>query len=249
MPATTCTWPLAPNETKLDADQVHVWCVRLQMPDAEVTDLKRLLSEDERERAERFRFDYHRRRFIVCRGRQRQILAHYLDSRPERICFRYGAFGKPSLEGPFCERRICFNVTNSGEIALLAVTLDREVGVDVERIREMSDFVGLARRYFAAAECVSLFALPADQQLDAFFRCWTRKEAMLKATGKGLTFPLDRVVVSLAPDEPAEVISFDGEPHAPRHWWLHEVLPADGYIAAIASTGDVPELRHWTWSE
>jgi 4'-phosphopantetheinyl transferase len=138
-----------------------------------------------------------------------------------------------------------FNVSNSHELALCAVALDRELGVDVEYVERPRDFEGLAERFFAHQEVDMMRALPDQQRLQGFFNCWTRKEAILKADGMGLAFPLDRVVVSLTPDEPARLVAFGDDPAASSAWWLERLAPGTGYVGAIASPGGALEVHRW----
>ena len=125
------------------------------------------------------------------------------------------------------------------------MTFDSELGVDLEHIRVPHDFDSLAAQFFARVEVDSLREIPEDERLEAFFNCWTRKEAILKATGTGLSFPLDRVVVTLLREEPARVMAFDDDPTAPAQWWLENLAPATEYIGAIASRGKILELQCW----
>lgn len=131
-------------------------------------------------------------------------------------------------------------------MALLVVTLDRDLGIDVERIRDNLDHAGLAERYFAAEERDKLRSLPESQRLSGFFDCWTRKEAFLKAIGKGLTFPLDRAIVSVG-SEPCRLLSLDGDASAAAAWSLLALHPAAGYVAAIAIPGSLPHITTFNW--
>ena len=159
-----------------------------------------LLAPDETARAARFHFDHLQRRFILSRGALRILLGHYLDIAANRIEFRYGSRGKPSLAAP---AGIHFNASHSGDVALFAFTLHCEIGVDVEEMRPISDMREIASRFFCAEESTELMALPADERERAFFLCWTRKEAYLKAVGEGLYAPLNDFCVTLRPGEPA----------------------------------------------
>lgn len=242
-----CPWPPGPDKPRLSAGDVHVWCMPLDVPQHEADSLRAVLSDDELQRADRFLSPDHRRRFVVGRARLRQVLASYLNESAERIRFQYGRLGKPALAAPWCESRIHFNVSNSHEMALCALAMDRELGVDVEHIRPLDNFDGLAERYYAPCELETLRSLPEEQRLTGFFNCWTRKEALLKAVGTGLSFPLDRVVVTLVPDEPARLLSFHGQPGSASQWWLEGLQPASGYVAAVAWPGDPPQIQLWNW--
>ncbi len=248
MPATDFNWPPATNAPPLSAGDLHVWSTPLTADPETVQRLSLLLSEDELQRAQRYLLPHLGPRFIVGRARQREILAAYLDTDPKSVQFHYSPLGKPSVGAPHDDSGLQFNVTNSADLALVAVTLGREIGVDVERIRPVDDFEGLAQRYFAAAEQATLSKLPAGDRLDGFFRCWTRKEAILKATGKGLSCPLDRVVVSLAADQPARVLSIDGDEQQAGNWFLKSMQPSDAFIAAVATTGAAPRIRTMQFS-
>lgn len=240
-----CPWPPVHEPPRLVQGVVHVWCLPLDLAPSEIDELRAVLSADERARAERFHFERHRRRFIACRGQVRKLLAGYLETGAEQIAFRYGPQGKPALDDSPRDPGIAFNVSNSHEAALLAVARDCELGVDLEHVRVPHDFDGLAAQFFARVEVDSLREIPEDERLTAFFNCWTRKEAILKATGTGLSFPLDRVVVSLLPEEPARVVAFDDDPAAPGQWWLESLAPAPGYVGAIASRGERLEVQCW----
>lgn len=210
-----------------------VWarCFRLHADEAEVAGLSALLAPDERARAGRFYFARHRRQFIVARGGLRRTLGEQLGVAPERLVFAYGPQGKPELAWP-ARSGMAFNLSHAGERALLAWTRAGEIGVDIECLRPVTP--GLAERFFAPEEAAALAALPAAEQTAAFFRCWTRKEAYLKALGSGLARPLDGFVVSLAPGQPAELLAVRGDPEEARHWRLEHLDPAPGYCAAIA---------------
>lgn len=221
---------------RLGDDDVHVWRWRLGRASDNVSVLKRLLSSDEVARAERFYFPRHHDAFVVARAGLRQTLARYLDISPEAIAFRYGDAGKPELPragcGELAGREFAFNLSHSGDWALCAVARRGPLGVDIERVREMNDAAGLARRYFAAAEVRVWQTLAPAEQLAAFFRCWTRKEAYLKALGDGLRAPLDRFVVSFAPGEPPRLV--EPSPHDEhRDWSIEDLDVGDGYAAAV----------------
>jgi 4'-phosphopantetheinyl transferase len=238
-------WPVGVEQPRLSSEGVHVWCLALDLPLEQVQELRATLSADEFQRAERYHFDRHRRRFIACRGQVRRILAGYLGARPADLRFRYGPRGKPSLEAPWSESELQFNVSNSDDVALLAVARNRQLGVDVEHVREPRDFESLAAQFFAGSEVAQLRALPEDERREAFFHCWTRKEAVLKAVGTGLAFPLDKVVVTLARGEPARVIAYDDDPRAPMQWWLESLAPMPEYIGALAAVGNPLEVQCW----
>jgi 4'-phosphopantetheinyl transferase len=224
---------------------VHVWRVALQQPRAMVERLMSLLSADEQTRARRFRFERGFRRFVVAHAALRDILARYLARSPHTISFGANAYGKPHLMD--ADNWLQFNLSHSGEWALLAVTAIGPVGVDVEQVRK--DFGGeeIARRFFSASEVDALLALPASLRTEAFFLCWTRKEAFIKAVGMGVSFPLESFSVSLHPHEPARVLWLRDAPQEVDSWRLAELPVGSGYVAALALKGDISSLQLWQW--
>ena len=207
------------------------------------------LSEKEVMRADRFYFERDRKHFIVGRGVLRAILGIYLGMEPDQLEFSYGAYGKPYLADGCGEREVRFNLSHSNELALYAFVRGREIGVDLEYIRDIPDIEQIAARFFSARENIVLHGLPAAQKQEAFFRCWTRKEAYIKAIGNGLTHPLDQFDVSLAPGEPARLLTVAGEPDKTKRWALRELAPAPGYQAALAVSGHDLRIQHWQWPD
>lgn len=247
MTHSTTAWHFPPEELTLADDEVHVWRVWLNPATGEVEALHRTLSAGERERAGRFYFAKDRRRFIVARGSLRAILGDYLHLAPERVRFAYGTRGKPALAGDLEAGALRFNVAHSHELALIAATRGREIGVDVERLRSIADWSPITRRFFSPLEVATLSGLPTGLQPEAFFAVWTRKEAYIKARGDGLSLPLDEFDVSVAPDEPAALLSTPGNEDGARRWSLRALTPAPGYAAAIAVEWNAWRLRCWQW--
>jgi 4'-phosphopantetheinyl transferase len=241
------SWPEGPAAIPdLENNRVHIWRIPLDVASETAAECALWLSSDERQRADRYRFDRHRRRFVVCRAGQRIILSRYLGKEPAQLCFVYGERGKPSLAPQAGNRGLFFNVGNSSDLALCAVTRDRELGVDIEYAREVRDLTGLVTRFFAESEIEYLERLAPDERLRAFFGIWTQKEAVLKAVGTGLAFPLDQVVVSTASDQTCRVLQFGSNPNSANHWWLEALSPAPGYIGAIAAQS--PQLASRCWN-
>ena len=248
-PTTSLTppWCSPPEALLLGRDDVHVWRATLDETPSRIDSFLRTLAADERTRAERFYFPRDRERFIVARGVLRAILALYSNRAPECVSFSDGPHGKPALASESGEAAIRFNVSHSYGVALYAVTRDREVGIDVELIRSDLKVEQIAARFFSRHEIATLRALPADLQEAAFFRCWTRKEAYIKATGAGLSLPLDQFEVSLTPGEPAALLSTQRDPNEAQRWSLQELTPAPGYAAALAVEGHGWCLACWDW--
>jgi 4'-phosphopantetheinyl transferase len=214
-----------------------------------------MLSPDEQERAARFRFERHRDAYVASRGTLRQVLSRYLHVPAAEIRFAYGPHGKPSttpVEGIPSPPGVEFNLSHSGEVALVAVTQGRRVGVDVERMRADLASEAIARRYFSPREVTALLALPESSRLAGFFACWCRKEAYLKARGDGLTHPLNAFDVTLAPHEPPQLLATrHGEDEAHR-WKLHALEVGAEYAAALAverfAEEEPPGSTHcWEW--
>lgn len=233
------------------AGEVHLWAIRLDPPRARVAALRRLLTPDETARADRFHFERHRRRFTVGRGCLRELLGGYLGRAPDSLRFAYGEKGKPVLTGsaPAASAGLDFNLSNSHELALAAVAVGTALGVDLEHLRPMPDALEIAERFFSPAERRILAAVPAARRDEAFFNCWTRKEAYLKAVGDGLTAPLDRFDVTLEPGEPARFLAIEGDPGAAKRWSLFHLWPAPAYLGALAIPARGPwRLRAWRWA-
>ncbi len=224
--------------------EVHLWSVDLAPGDVAVKELQPLLDPEERRRAERFRFDRHRRRFIVRRARLRQLVAGYQGGEPAAVRFAYGERGKPSLAGG---GELAFNLSDSKDLALYAFARGLELGVDVEVPKPMSDALAISERFFADAEREVLRQVAERRRVEAFFHCWTRKEAYIKAIGEGLAEPLDNFCVTFDPPEPARFLHVGGSAGEAAAWTLHHLVPAPGAVGALAYRGERRELvcRRW----
>jgi 4'-phosphopantetheinyl transferase len=215
-------------------DEIHLWMAYLDPPEAYIRYLWGLLSGDERLRADRFHFQEDRLRFIASRGTLRCILSRYIGLPPERLEFQYGPSGKPTLSQDCNPIDLQFNLSHSHKLALYACLLHHEVGVDIEHNQPVKNVETLALRFFSKREFETLQSLPEQHKLEAFFNCWTRKEAYIKACGDGLSQPLDKFEVSLAIDEPAQLLSLNGSQEEASRWYLYGFVPAPGYVAALA---------------
>jgi 4'-phosphopantetheinyl transferase len=194
-----------------------------------------LLSADERSRAGRFAFERDRRRYIVARARLRQLLGERLGVAPGSLQFVYNPHGKPALARRPGQRDLRFNVSHSGELAAYAFAEGRDVGVDVEAVRELPDADDIAMRFFSRRERAAYMRLPARERPQGFFNCWTRKEAFIKALGEGLSHPLERFDVSLAPGEPARFLRVGETSGRDCGWWMESFSPVTGYVAAVVT--------------
>lgn len=242
-------WPLPPaDRTTWDGD-VHVWLAELEQPEGTLQHLRRFLADDELSRAQRFYFERDRRHFIAARGVLRALLSTYLHMPPAAVQFTYGPRGKPALAAAHAAERLFFNLSHSHELALYAVTHEREIGVDIEWMRPLDDAESIATHFFSAREQAALRSLPAHLKHQGFFNCWTRKEAYIKATGEGLSQPLDAFDVSLVPGESARLLSVLGKPGEVERWSLQALQPPAGYAAALAVEGSGWQVRCWQWHE
>ncbi len=242
-------WCAPPDTLVLARDEVHVWRAFLDQPKPRCQRFLRTLAADERARAARFYFEKDREHFIVARGVLRTILGRYLSRVPQCLVFRYGAYGKPALAGETDSDAIRFNATHSDGVALYAVTRGREVGIDLERIRFDLAAMEIAERFFSPREVATLRTLPTEAQSQAFFRCWTRKEAYIKARGEGFSLTLDQFDVSLAPREPAALLGTQRGPSETSRWFLQELPLAPDYVAALAVEGRGWRLACWQWPD
>jgi 4'-phosphopantetheinyl transferase len=232
------------NEVKLDKFPITVWYIPLQVTAGEVEVCRALLSEDELARAERFHFDWLKRRYIVAHGRLRAILAFHTGIPARKLRFRITQYGKPSLE-PSCDFH--FNLSHSDELAAVAVG-PNELGVDLEFIRPLEDFENVATSFFSVREIDELQRYPAAERLRAFYRCWTRKEAFVKAIGEGLSIPLSSFVMSLTEKEAALLET--SPPERATDWTVIALDPGSEYVGAVAVRNKSSvESRWWGSSE
>ena len=227
----------------LPENEVHVWRRRLDVPSEQLKQLQGLLSEDEQSKAARFRFDRDRQHYTVARATLRILLGGYLSLEPRELRFCYNAFGKPELVSDLPENDLRFNLAHSHGLALMAFNRRRQIGIDVEWIRPDFATEEIARRFFAPAEVKALCALPKEARSRAFFNCWTRKEAFIKARGLGLSLQLSQFAVTLSPGENAALISAQDDAEAQNRWVLRELIAGEGYVAALAVEGHGWELK------
>lgn len=232
---------LQPSAPGLDSAEVHLWEFPLSASESRFANYAELLSIDERARASRFHFDRDSRRFTIARGIVRAILGAYSLSPAAELSFVSGKHGKPALANSSADLR--FNVSHSGEMGMLGVALGREIGVDIEAIRPDVETDKLAERFFSARERESIRGLPDEERVPAFFRCWTCKEAFLKAQGVGLSRSLGSFDVEVDPKQPASLLATRPEASEANDWALHEAETVAGYAAAVATQGSINSVR------
>jgi 4'-phosphopantetheinyl transferase len=233
----------------LAADEVHVWRIALNRPIEDFEGLRNLLAPEEISRADRFRFEKDRRRFVIVRGLLRLILGRYLDHEPSQLRFDYSDYGKPALAAAQNASGLRFNLSHAHEMALVAVTRDRHVGIDLEHIRPIPEVEQLAERFFSPQENELVRALAGSEKLEAFYQTWTCKEAYIKARGEGLSFPLERFHVVSSPDEATPVLQVEGDPQEASRWSMRVLVPGPGYAAALAVEGKGWRLTQWGWPD
>jgi 4'-phosphopantetheinyl transferase len=241
-------WTEGPTHPVLGPNDVHVWSIPLDPPRDELSSLVQVLSEEERERADRFVAAADRVRFVVGHARLRGVLARYLDIVPSAIRFETSPFGKPSLLMDGSGGEIQFNFSHSDQLALCAIARARRIGVDVERIEPSSSLAEIAGRYFSPREAAALAALPPEEQCAAFYACWSRKEAYVKARGRGLSIALDSFDVSLAPGDQDALLADRGE-QGGLAWRIFDLSPSAGFAAALAVEGRCAAISRYRWSE
>ena len=230
---------------QLAANELHVWQISLTAPELQVSSP---LTEDEIQRAHRFHFERDRIRFVAARSALRNILAQYLSITPQELVFSYTPKGKPELAPSFRKPALQFNLSHSRDFALLALTRHFRVGADIEFIDAERTTEDIAARFFSPAEVDTLRALPAAERVAAFFQCWTRKEAYVKALGAGLSVPLDSFDVAFGRGVPPALLRIAGTAEEISHWSLYNVAVPSEYAAAVAVEGRGLEFQFLSWN-
>ena len=238
--ANSLPWTSAPPLPALAQHELHVWRASLDAPPAILRRVESTLNAGEKERAEKFLVPQARERFVAARGILRELVATYLEIEPEKVEFMYGPQGKPSLSAVH-NSKVCFSVSHSREMGLFAFASDGEVGVDIEQVKP--DFKGMeiAAHFFSSEEIAALAKLPPELGVEAFFGCWTRKEAYVKARGQGLSIPLRSFTVSFA-DSKQLLRDETG-----AAWSCCALEPARGFAGAVVVAGESWSLKCWEW--
>lgn len=244
MPAAPA-WTSPPEPVVLAASEVHVWRCDLDGAPRGEEELGRTLGASEQQRAGRLVRARDRRRWMAARGWLRRILARYVGKSPAALEFATNAYGRPHLAGDGAGTVLRFNQTHSRGLSLIAVGCSRDVGVDVEFIRTGVAMLEIATRFFSPVETARLRALDAGDRLRAFFECWTRKEAFVKACGRGLAYPLDAFEVAFGPGAAPEVVRVGADRDASRRWRLENLDPHPDFAGALVAAGRDWRLRCW----
>jgi 4'-phosphopantetheinyl transferase len=240
-------WRRPLNRIEFGKDEVHVWRASLTQDPATVSELSAPLAPDERRRAEKYYRPVDRDHFIVARGILRKIISLYLPISPGALQFTYNEYGRPEIAGHQNDRNLNFNLSHSKDLVLYAFRLGGGLGIDIEYMRDDFATLDIAEHFFAKGEVEALRSLPVDQRVKGFFNCWSRKESYIKALGMGVSFPLDRFTVSLAPGDAPALLKVDDDDREPERWKMYELLPGDGYAAALIVERPPVILRLWDW--
>ena len=235
-------WQQPPIDLKLLDNEVHLWCENLEVSAAQIEQLTTILSQDEKERANRFRFAEHRHRFIAARGYLRQILSRYLNLSSKEIVFNYSDRGKPEISPEISHCKLQFNVSHSQDVALYGFTNYNLIGIDIEYLRSNFECDKIAQRFFTAAESQLINSLNQEQQNKLFFHLWTAKEAYLKATGEGLVGGLETVEVEVNSDLDLIVKAISKrsasqtaeKTEEASNWFFSSFMPQNNFIATVA---------------
>ncbi len=239
-------WTETSFQPILKPKDVHVWSVDFNVDPKTLERYWELLSIDEKKRVEKFRFKKDVIQFIVSRGVLRRLLGHYLNEEPTKITFQYGENGKPKLEDKYS---LQFNLSHAGKKAVMGFVHHFTIGVDVELIKPDVDLRYLATRFFSSKESNKLLRLPDAEIPQAFYNCWTRKEAFIKAKGDGLSFPLDQFEVSFIPGEETALIATHWSPEEKEKWELFSFDIGTDYSGAVAIEGQTNRIKFFKWPE
>jgi 4'-phosphopantetheinyl transferase len=239
---TSSPWAPSPERIELTGGEIHVWRAFLDRGEAMLRRLEATLSSDEKARATRFSFERDRNAFVVTRGVLRELLGRYTGRSAADVEFDYNLHGKPFLREISVDLPVEFNISHSHGVALLGFAVGRQLGIDVELVRPNRANDDVAERYFSPREVAELRALPLSLRVEGFFRCWTRKEAYIKARGEGLRIPLESFSVGLTPGQPERLESADSD-----SWCLCSVNPGPTFAAALVGEGSGWQVRAWNW--
>jgi 4'-phosphopantetheinyl transferase len=241
-------WQKAAQPPELSVHEVHAWAVPVDVSPRNYGEVLSLLAPDERKRADTFRMELPRRQFVVARGTLRRLLSQYLRIQPKGVELTVDENNKPQLAGRDAETGLRFNVSHSGELALIAVARGCEVGVDIEHLREVRHLEQIARRFFHPAEAHFVLNERGELQMATFFRCWTAKEAVLKAIGVGVLGPLTGFQVPIIQSDASWVKCDTARSDQPAvRCWLQRLEPLEGYAAAVVSVGSERQVRCFTY--
>lgn len=251
MGAAAHRWSEKPD-FRLESGVIDIWLCQTESVQGRVSYFSLLLSAEEQTRAQRFKFDIHRERFIISHGFQRSVLAKYLNIAPICIQYQLGDKGKPSLLEASCDSQaLTFNLSHTEDLTLLAITRNREVGIDVEHMHRKTDWQSISQRFFTKPEQQALFVLEKEHQKDAFFQLWTRKEAYMKVLGSGLSLPPTAFTLTVPP-QPPELIQHHSTtiPATMSVEFIDIELPGclSDYCATLAAESSICEVHFYQYT-
>jgi 4'-phosphopantetheinyl transferase len=239
----------APKNIHLGPTDLHVWQANIEITSTQAQAIYPLLSPTEKDRAENFKFDTHRLKFIAARANLRKILSYYLLMRPESICFTENQYGKPMLDSTQHPSGIFFNLSHAHKIALYAISPVENIGIDIEFMDRKVDFDGIATRFFSKKESQHIQSITAiEKKTRDFFKIWTAKEAFIKAVGRGLSFPLKEFDISFKKGK-VFLAHIDGDTYQARDWVLFPLEVPSDYQACVCIQSEMPELNTITFSD
>ena len=241
-------WPKRTTVEAILAREVHLWATLLDLSNDRLARLQTNLSGDEFARAGRFHHAVDRARFIAARGQLREVLSDYAGVNAREIAFEYTRNGKPMMAPGATRVPLQFSVSHSGGLAIFAISLIGRLGVDVEAVKPLRDAAEIASEFFSPAECQELSSMPPSCYIDAFYRCWTRKESYLKAIGTGLLLPLNAFDVAIASTGSNSLLRVGGDESASRRWSIVHLSPAESFVGALAVESRRVNVRCWRLS-
>jgi 4'-phosphopantetheinyl transferase len=239
-------WGHPPTPILLDDSHIHVWLFELNPVNSKIKMYKNILSESEKQRAEKITEQNTRKKYISSHAIMRKILSIYTNTPAEKLSFGSGIHGKPFLKSP--NENYCFNLSHSFEYGLLAIAMNSELGIDIENMNRHVDEIKLSTRFFSENEAKSLKEMDKHQRKTAFFNTWSSKEALLKATGKGISYGLNKFELSISANSPAHIIS-TSDAQDDHSWILIDLPNIDNYASALAAENKNWNLHCWKWNE
>lgn len=237
-------WRNPPKNLFMTAEEIHIYKANLNCMVDNARSFYLILSDDERQRAAQYKFETDRLNFVLARGILREIIGHYLIIKPKDIVFSYTSFGKPYL----AHNILNFNLSHAGSLVVYILANSKKVGIDIEKIHSIPEFLDIAKKFFSLQENLDLDSISKDKQLEAFFRCWTRKEAFVKAIGNGLSFPLNKFDVTLLPHDPPRIININNH-NIDNEWSMCSMNPTYNYEGAFSFSGPKKNVKifYFNW--
>ncbi len=227
-------WSLPLEDVYLESDEIHIWLCNLDVSEQSIKKSKEILSIAEIEKANKFHFLNDKKSYVISHANLRAILSKYLNKDAKKIGFSYNKFGKPFLQDPK-DKSICFNLSHSGNFCLIGVTRSDKIGVDIEKINKEFSSLEIAKNYFSKKEYSEILNLPIHERTKAFYYCWTRKEAYIKAEGKGLSIELDSFDVTIS-EKKVKILRINDSSNV-NNWQLYNLPINDEYCASVALYG------------